>query len=113
MLDHLAKPPVKENRLEPWRQNLRELARRENVYCKVSGLVTEADFEAWTEAQLQPYLETVLEAFGPARLMFGKDWPVCLVVCSYRRWFDIICRFAALLSSEERASLFGRTAATA
>jgi L-fuconolactonase len=113
VLDHLAKPQVKRNRLDPWRGNLRELARRENVYCKISGLVTEADFGAWTEAQLQPYLETVLEAFEPHRLMFGSDWPVCLVACSYLRWYDIVCRFAASLSPEERGSLFGRTAARA
>lgn len=113
VLDHLAKPRVRENRLNPWRQNLRELARRENVYCKVSGLVTEADFRAWTEAQLQPYLEAALEAFGPARLMFGTDWPVCLVACSYRRWYEAICSFAASLSPEEKANLFGRTAARA
>jgi L-fuconolactonase len=113
VLDHLAKPQVKENRLDPWRQRVRELARRENVYCKISGLVTEADFKAWTEAQLQPYLETVLEAFGPARLMFSTDWPVCLVACPYGCWYDVISRFAALLSTEERASLFGRTAARA
>src|SRR5215471_4844758 len=113
VLDHLAKPRVKENRLDPWRQRIRELARRENVYCKVSGLVTEADFKAWTEAQLQPYLETVLEAFGPTRLMFGTDWPVCLVACSYGRWFEIVSRFAASLSFDEQASLFGHTAARA
>jgi L-fuconolactonase len=86
---------------------------RANVYCKISGLVTEADFEARTEAQLQPYLETVLEAFEPNRLMFGSDWPVCLVACNYQRWYDIVCRFAASLSPEERGSLFGRTAARA
>ena len=113
VLDHLAKPRVKQNRLEPWRQWVRELARRENVYCKVSGLVTEADFKAWTEAQLRPYLETVLEAFGPARLMFGSDWPVCLVACPYRGWYDVVSRFAASLSSDEQASLFGHAAARA
>lgn len=113
VLDHLAKPRAKENRLEPWRQNLKELARRENVYCKVSGLVTEADFHAWTEAQLRPYLEVALEAFGPQRLMFGSDWPVCLVACPYRRWYDAVWRFAASLSPAEQASLFGRTAACA
>jgi L-fuconolactonase len=113
VLDHLAKPRVKGNRLDPWRQRVSELARRENVYCKVSGLVTEADFKAWTEAQLQPYLETVLEAFGPTRLMFGTDWPVCLVACSYGRWFDVVSRFAASLSSDEQASLFGLAAARA
>jgi L-fuconolactonase len=113
VLNHLAKPRVRENRLEPWRRNLKELARRENVYGKVSGLVTEADFHAWTEAQLRPYLETALEAFGPHRLMFGSDWPVCLVACPYRRWHDVVCRFAASLSPAEQASLFGRTAACA
>jgi len=113
VLDHLAKPRVKENRFDPWRQRIRELARRENVYCKVSGLVTEADFKAWTEAHLQPYLETVLEAFGPTRLMFGTDWPVCLVACSYERWYDVVSRFAASLSADEQASLFGHTAARA
>jgi L-fuconolactonase len=113
VLDHLAKPRVKGNRLDPWRKNLRELARRENVYCKISGLVTEADFETWTEGQLQPYLETALEAFGPHRVMFGSDWPVCLVACNYRCWYDVVCRFAASLSPEERASLFRGTAARA
>jgi len=113
VLDHLAKPRVKENRLDSWRQRIRELARRENVYCKVSGLVTEADFKAWTEAQLRPYLETALEAFGPTRLMFGTDWPVCLVACPYGRWHDVVSRFAASLSFDEQASLFGHTAARA
>jgi L-fuconolactonase len=113
VLDHLAKPLVSENRPDPWRRIIKELARRENVYCKVSGLVTEADFKTWTEAQLQPYFETVLEAFGPHRLMFATDWPVCLVACPYRRWYDAVCRFAASLSPEEKTSLFGRTAARA
>jgi L-fuconolactonase len=113
VLDHLAKPLVNENRPDPWRRIIKELARRENVYCKVSGLVTEADFGTWTEAQLQPYFETVLEAFGPHRLMFATDWPVCLVACPYRRWYDAVCHFAALLSPEEKTSLFGRTAARA
>jgi L-fuconolactonase len=113
VLDHMAKPPVKENRLDPWRQRIRDLARRQNVYCKISGLVTEADYTAWTQAQLQPYLETVLEAFGPTRLIFGSDWPVCLVACPYGRWYDVVSRFAASLSPDEQASLFGLAAAHA
>jgi L-fuconolactonase len=113
VLDHMAKPPVKENRLDPWRQMIRDLARRHNVYCKISGLVMEADFKAWTEAQLQPYLETVFEAFGPTRLIFGTDWPVCLVACPYGRWYDVVSRFAASLSLDEQASLFGLAAAQA
>jgi L-fuconolactonase len=110
VLDHLAKPRIKAQLLEPWRQNLRELARRENVFCKISGLVTEADFLTWTEGQLRPYFETALEAFGPDRLMFGTDWPVCLVACSYRQWCDIVDRLTTALSPAERAQIFGGTA---
>jgi L-fuconolactonase len=110
VLDHLAKPRIKERLLDPWRKNLQELARRENVFCKISGLVTEADPVTWNEAQLRPYFETALEAFGPDRLMFGTDWPVCLVACSYRRWCDVVSGFAGSLSPGERADIFGGTA---
>jgi len=110
VLDHAAKPRIRENVLEPWRTNLRRLAERPNVWCKVSGLVTEADVRAWSEAQLRPYLETVLEAFGPGRLLFGSDWPVCLAACAYDRWCGIVRRFAAALSKEEQDRLFGGTA---
>jgi L-fuconolactonase len=110
VLDHLAKPRVKEQLFDPWRQNLQELARRENVFAKISGLVTEADILTWNEAQLRPYYETALEAFGADRLMFGTDWPVCLVACSYRRWYEVVCNFTATLSPEEKAHIFGGTA---
>ena len=110
VLDHVAKPRIGDNLLEPWRESIRELARRENVYCKISGMVTEADYKQWTEDQLKPYLETVLEAFGPRRLMFGSDWPVCLVACSYVRWHEIVSRFTSQLSENDRAWIFGKTA---
>jgi L-fuconolactonase len=110
VLDHLAKPRVRDRLLDPWRKNLKDLARRENVFCKVSGLVTEAAFTTWSVAQLRPYFETALEAFGPARLMFGTDWPVCLVACSYRQWYGVVCQLSASLSPEEKANLFGGTA---
>ena len=110
VLDHLAKPRIKEQMLDPWRRNLQELARREHVFCKVSGLVTEADFASWDEGQLRPYFEIALESFGPSRLIFGTDWPVCLAACSYRRWYDIVSGFASALSAEERAHIFGGTA---
>ena len=84
VLDHLAKPRVKEHAVEPWRTNIQRLAERENVFCKLSGLVTEADWSGWTEEQLSAYLETVLEAFGPRRVMFGTDWPVCLLATLLR-----------------------------
>ena len=113
VVDHLAKPRVKAGELEPWATNLRRLAERENVYCKLSGLATEADWANWTEDQLRPYLETALEAFGPERLMFGTDWPVCLLATDYRSWYDIVQRFAARLSPDEQARILGGTACEA
>jgi L-fuconolactonase len=113
ILDHVAKPRIRENVISPWRENLIELARRPNVYCKISGMVTEADHRAWTEAQLRPYLETALEAFGPRRLMFGTDWPVCLLACSYQRWYEIVSRLASTLTESERQRLMGGTAVEA
>lgn len=110
VLDHMAKPLIKNRILEPWKTNIRELARRENVYCKVSGMVTEADYAHWSEEQLRPYWEAVLEAFGPQRLMFGSDWPVCLAACAYGRWREIAGRFASELSEAEKTCLFGGTA---
>ncbi len=110
VLDHLGKPRVKDGLLEPWNRNIRELAKRENVCCKISGLATEADWSAWTEVQLQPYVETVLEAFGSSRVLFGSDWPVCRLACSYTRWVETLARLTDNLSVVERAHLFGETA---
>jgi L-fuconolactonase len=111
VLDHLAKPLIKDGVLQPWRKYFKELARRENVTCKISGMVTEADYRDWTLQDLKPYWETALEAFGPQRLMFGSDWPVCLVACEYSRWVEIVREWAAPLALEERAALLGATAA--
>ena len=83
MLDHIAKPRIKAGELSPWRERIRELASHENVLCKVSGMVTEADHARWTAADFRPYLDVVAEAFGPSRLMFGSDWPVCLLASPY------------------------------
>lgn len=113
VLDHIAKPRIGSNVLSPWRENIRALARRPNVYCKLSGLVTEADFRNWTEAQLRPYMETVLGAFGPRRLMFGSDWPVCLVACDYVRWHGIVRGFVSKLSAAEQACVLGSVAVEA
>jgi L-fuconolactonase len=110
VLDHLAKPLARDKAIEPWATNIRRLAQRENVYCKFSGLVTEAEWQGWTEQQLQPYWDIVLEAFGPRRLMFGSDWPVCLLATSYRSWYEICCRFAGALSEDEQTRIFGGTA---
>jgi L-fuconolactonase len=113
ILDHIAKPRIKDHVLSPWRERIKELARRENVYCKLSGLVTEADWNHWTEADLKPYIETVLESFGPKRLMFGSDWPVALLACSYRKWVGIVQRAISALSPAEQESIFGATATVA
>ena len=110
VLDHIAKPRIKDNLLEPWRKNILELAKRPNVYCKISGMVTEADYVQWTEAQLQPYVDTVLEAFGPQRLMLGSDWPVSLVACDYSRWVNLVRSWIKKLSAAEQKRILGDTA---
>jgi L-fuconolactonase len=89
VLDHIAKPRIRENVLQPWADLIKELARRENVSCKISGMVTEADYKNWTYEQLAPYFDVVFEAFGPGRLMFGSDWPVCLVASEYKNWLEL------------------------
>ena len=79
VVDHIAKPRIRDGLFSPWREQMEELAKRENVYCKVSGMVTEADWKTWTATNLRPYFDVVLSAFGPGRLMFGSDWPVLTV----------------------------------
>ena len=113
VLDHIAKPRIEENVIEPWRSRMRELAEREHVYCKLSGVTEEADWQNWTDDQIRPYLETALEAFGPRRLMFGSNWPVCLVACDYGRWVKTVERFTGDLSTDEQAWVWGRTAVKA
>ena len=110
ILDHIAKPKIKAHRMEPWKTNLSELAKRPNVYCKLSGMVTEADWEKWTPEDLAPYIDTVLAAFGPKRLMYGSDWPVCLLASPYKRWFDTVTAAISKLSQPERSRILGGTA---
>jgi L-fuconolactonase len=110
VLDHIAKPRIRDHVMSPWRENLRKLAERANVYCKISGMVTEADYNAWTKEDLAPYFDTVLQAFGPERLIFGSDWPVCLVATTYRGWFNLVFEQIASLSDAERDAILGGTA---
>lgn len=107
VLDHIAKPLIKTYKLEPWASHIRELAKRKNVWCKLSGMVTEADFKYWKPEQLQLYMETVLEAFDPERLMFGSDWPVCLAATSYKNWYELVTKFIETLSADEQARIMG------
>jgi L-fuconolactonase len=110
VLDHVAKPLISAGIVEPWATHMRELALRENVYCKLSGMVTEADWKTWTPETLKPYLDVAVEAFGPARLMAGSDWPVCLVASGYAQWFEVLRTYFASFSEAERARIFGGTA---
>ena len=110
VLDHVAKPRIRERAMEPWRRNIAELAKCENVYCKLSGMVTEADWSAWSPPDLWPYLEVVLEAFGPQRLMVGSDWPVCLLAVSYSGWYNLLNSFLEKLTVSEREKILGGTA---
>ena len=110
ILDHVAKPRIRDRALSPWRENIRELARRGNVYCKISGMVTEADWHTWSAESLSPYIETVLEAFSARRIMFGSDWPVVNLATSYRRWIDTVRAAIAQLSTTERERILAGTA---
>ena len=110
ILDHIAKPRIRDRVLSPWKENLTELACRQNVYCKLSGLVTEANWHTWSGEDLRPYMETALEAFTPKRVMFGSDWPLVTLASSYRRWWDTVRGWIAKLSPTEREWILSRTA---
>ena len=110
VLDHLAKPLIKGNVISPWKENIRELAKRPHVNCKISGMVTEADIKGWTAAQLRPYFDVVLEAFGPDRLLFGSDWPVCLVATTFRQWLELVLENISAFSTSEQDRIMGRNA---
>jgi L-fuconolactonase len=110
VLDHIAKPVVQEVPPADWVKHIRELARRENVSCKFSGVVTEVPGWQWTPELLRPYFEIALEAFGPRRLMFGSDWPVCLVASSYERWMNFVEDAVTRLSGTEQADILGGNA---
>lgn len=110
VLDHAAKPKIAVHEIEPWRTRLKELGRRENVSCKISGLVTEADWSSWSTQDLRPYLDACVEAFGTHRLMAGSDWPVCLVATDYARWWNVLEEYFASFSHDEQAMVFGANA---
>jgi L-fuconolactonase len=110
VLDHVAKPLIAADVFEPWATQMRELAKRPHVVCKLSGMVTEASFHHWTADNLRPYLETALDAFGPERLMFGSDWPVCTVAANYTRWMEVVRDFIGELSGGEQRGILGGNA---
>src|SRR5271155_5302587 len=106
VLDHLAKPLIKDGCREPWASYMRIIAQNTNVFCKVSGLVTEADWLQWKPEDLQPYLDLVFEAFGPERLIFGSDWPVCLLAASYRRVKQLIETYVEAHAAQHKENIF-------
>ncbi|WP_149275956.1 amidohydrolase family protein [Pareuzebyella sediminis] len=110
VIDHMAKPYIKDGYYDGWAVLMQEIAKHENVHCKVSGMITEANYHSWTAEQLHPYLVLVLEAFGPKRLMFGSDWPVCLVAGNYTQVQQIIIDFIATLSVDEQEKIMGLNA---
>lgn len=110
VIDHLAKPPVKEKKIDGWKKDIRAIAGHDNVWCKVSGMVTEADWKTWTTDDLRPYIDTVFEAFGTGRVMFGSDWPVCLVAASYKQVVDIMEMYLAAFSETEKTDFWSGNA---
>jgi L-fuconolactonase len=110
VIDHIAKPYIKDGFYDGWAAMMKEVAKHENVYCKISGMITEADFKNWTPEQIHPYMLLTLEAFGPERCMFGSDWPVCLVAGTYTQVIDLTSNFISSLSSAEQAAIMGQNA---
>ena len=110
VLDHLAKPEIRRGAIDEWARGLRRLAGAPNVWCKVSGLVTEADWQAWTPRQIQPYLDAAFECFGARRLIAGSDWPVCTLAAGYSRTMAVVRDYLGPFTSEERAAVLGRNA---
>lgn len=111
VLDHMGKPDLKSGEIKNWKTRIKQLAAHDHVFCKVSGLVTEADFKTWKEDDLKETLDIVLEAFGPDRLMFGSDWPVCLVATSYGRWLEMLENYFGPLDAAAQMGIFGGNAA--
>ena len=110
VLDHIAKPAIKAGTLSPWREQIRELAKAPNVLCKVSGMVTEADAKAWKPADVRPYLDVVFEAFGEDRVMFGSDWPVCLLAGRYEQVHGLAADYFKQFSLVAQKKFFGGNA---
>jgi L-fuconolactonase len=113
VVDHIAKPRIKQRVRTPWEDQIINLAQRKNVYCKVSGMVTEADWTRWQDSDLYPYFDVILNAFGPGRLMFGSDWPVMLVACDYTGWMNIVRSWINKLSATEQVAILADTAKVA
>ena len=111
VIDHLAKPYIKDRKIDEWKKEISAIAKFENVLCKVSGMVTEADWKHWSKEDFKPYLDVVVEAFGMKRLMFGSDWPVCLTAAPYTEVVKLVSDYFSNFSQNEKDDFFGRNAA--
>ncbi len=111
VLDHIAKPYIKAGLIADWKKDIESLAKFDNIQCKVSGIITEANWNTWTFQEIKPYLDVVFEAFGTDRIMFGSDWPVCLLAGEYAQVKGIIEAYTQGFSTTEKAKIFGENAA--
>lgn len=110
VIDHLAKPGIKNGEIEEWKNEMNLMAAYPNVYCKISGMVTEADWKNWKDEDFKPYLDVLVNAFGVQRLMYGSDWPVCLLAGSYEKVMGIVINYFSSFSQEEQDQIFGLNA---
>lgn len=115
VVDHVAKPTIKDGKIDDpiaigWKTGMQQLAKHNNVYCKISGMVTEADWKNWTAEQLKPYIDVVVESFGIDRIMYGSDWPVCLVASSYNKWIETVKEYFSAYSAEDQEKVFSGNA---
>ena len=110
VIDHMAKPLIKDQQIQEWKKEMERVAGYDNLYCKISGIITEADWQHWQQQDIDPYLDAVVNAFGINRLMYGSDWPVCLVAGSYHRVLSSVKTYFSTFSKDEQALLFGQNA---
>lgn len=110
VVDHIAKPDIKNRTIDEWKKDIMALGANENVYCKVSGMVTEADWHHWTKDDFIPYIDVVVNAFGTKRIMYGSDWPVCLVAASYQKMKEIVDDYFSYFSKNEQRNFYEKTA---
>ena len=110
VIDHIAKPYIKDKKTEEWEADMQAIAQHDNVYCKISGMVTEADWQTWKIDDFKPYLDIVVNSFGTSRILFGSDWPVCLVAGSYEKVLEIVKNYFNSFSAQEQDLVFGENA---
>jgi L-fuconolactonase len=110
VLDHIAKPDIKQQKINEWKKDMRAVARFENVYCKLSGMVTEADWKNWEKEYFKPYIDVIVESFGTERILFGSDWPVCLLAASYEEVVGIVEDHFSAYSKDEHQNIFAGNA---